>query len=182
MRVLSYPIGADAVVPGAPDRLGAFRLARLSIAARGRLEIRGRPRIERGVRVSITRGARVVLEDGCLLGEGCRIEAAGGTIRIGPDAQIGPRALLVALAGIEIGAGCVVGEWALIADHEPTYEDPERPTRLQPLHAGKVRVGDGARIGAHASLLAGATVAPGEVVGSYVTRAASSDSYRPATG
>jgi acetyltransferase-like isoleucine patch superfamily enzyme len=174
--VFSYPIGADAVVPEAPDRLGAFRLARLRIAARGRLEIRGRPRIERGVRVSITRGARVVLEDGCLLGEGCRIEAAGGTIRIGADAQIGPRALLVALAGIEIGAACVVGEWALIADHEPTYEDPERPTRLQPLHAGKVRVGDGARIGAHASLLAGATVAPGEVVGSYVMRAPRSDS------
>ena len=63
-----------------------------------------------------------------------------------------------------------------IADHEPTYEDPERPTRLQPLHAAKVRVGEGARIGAHASLLAGATVAPGEVVGSYVTRAPRSDS------
>jgi acetyltransferase-like isoleucine patch superfamily enzyme len=174
--VFSYPIGADAVVPATPDRLAAFRLARLRIAARGRLATRGRPRIERGVRVSITRGARVVLEDGCLLGEGCRIEAAGGTIRIGPDTQIGPRALLVALAGIEIGAGCVVGEWALIADHEPTYEDPERPTRLQPLHAGKVRVGDGARIGAHASVPAGATVAPGEVVGSYVTRAPRSDS------
>ena len=174
--MFSYPIGADAVVPAPPDRLAAFRLARLRIAARGRLEIRGRPRIERGVRVSITRGARVVLEDGCLLGEGCRIEAAGGTIHIGPDAQIGPRALLVALAGIEIGAGCIVGEWALVADHEPTYEDPERPTRLQPLHAAKVRVGEGARIGAHASLLAGATVAPGEVVGSYVTRAPRSDS------
>ena len=106
-----------------------------------------------------------------MLGEGCRIEAAGGTIRIGPHARIGARALLVALAGIEIGAGCTIGEWSVIADHEPTYEDPERPTRLQPLHAEPVRVGDGARIGAHAALLAGATVTPGEVVGSYVTRA-----------
>jgi acetyltransferase-like isoleucine patch superfamily enzyme len=174
--VFTYPIGADAVVPAPPDRLAAFRLVRLRIAARGRLEIRGRPRVERGVRVSIAPGANVVLEDGCLLGESCRIEAAGGTVHIGPDTQIGPRALLVALAGIELGAGCVVGDWALIADHEPTYEDPERPTRLQPLHAADVRVGDGARIGAHASLLAGATVAPGEVVGSYVTRRARGDS------
>jgi acetyltransferase-like isoleucine patch superfamily enzyme len=117
-----------------------------------------------------------VLEDGCLLAEGCRIEAAGGAVRIGRDARIGPRALLVALAGIDVGAGCVVGDWAVIADHEPTYEDPERPTRLQPLHAEPVRLGDGARVGAHAALLAGATIAPGEVVGSYFTRRARSES------
>jgi acetyltransferase-like isoleucine patch superfamily enzyme len=168
--VFSAPIGADAVVPAPPDRLGSLRLARLKVATRNRLETRGRPRIERGVRVSIAPAARVVLEDGCLLGEGCRIEAAGGTVRIGPQARIGARALLVALAGIEIGAGCSVGEWAVIADHEPTYEDPERPTRLHPLHAEPIHVGQGARIGAHAALLAGASIAPGAVVGSYEIR------------
>ena len=97
------------------------------------------------------------------------------------EEDVEPRILLshflretIGLTGTHVG--CVVGEWALIADHEPTYEDPERPTRLQPLHASTVRVGDGARIGAHASLPAGATVGPGEVVGSYVTRAPRSDS------
>jgi acetyltransferase-like isoleucine patch superfamily enzyme len=173
--VFSAPIGADAVVPAARDRLGRLRLARLRLAARGRLTVRGRPGVERGVRIAVAPGARVVLEDGCVLGEGCRIEAAGGTVRIGRDTRVGARALLVAVAGIEVGAGCTVGEWAVIADHEPTYEDPERPTRLQPLHAEPVRLGDGARIGAHASLLAGATVAPGEVVGTYITRRARSD-------
>lgn len=128
------------------------------------------------MRISVAPGARVVLEDGCLLGEACRIEAAGGTVHIGGGARVGARALLVALAGIEVGAGCTVGEWAVIADHEPTYEDPERPTRLQPLRVEPVRLGDGARIGAHAAMLAGAVVAPGEVVGSYETRAPVSDS------
>jgi acetyltransferase-like isoleucine patch superfamily enzyme len=174
--VFSAPIGADAVVPRRQDRLGGLRLARLRLAARGRLEVHGNPRVERGARVEVAPGARVVLEDGCLLGEGCRIEAAGGTVRIGPGAQVGARALLVALAGIDVGAGCVVGEWAMIADHEPTYEDPERPTRLQSLRAEPVRLGDGARIGAHAALLAGATIAPGEVVGSYETRTPRSES------
>jgi acetyltransferase-like isoleucine patch superfamily enzyme len=173
--VLSAPIGADAVIPAPRDRLGGLRLARLRLAARGRLEVRGRVRVERRVRVAVAPGARVVLEHGCLLAEGCRIEAAGGTVRIGPGARVGSRALLVALAGIDVGAGCVVGEWAMIADHEPTYEDPERPTRLQPLHTAPVRLGDGARVGAHAALLAGATVAPGEVVGSYETRARRSE-------
>ena len=173
--MFSAPIGADAVVPAPRDRLAGLRLGRLKRAARGRLGTRGRPVIERGVRVSIAPGGRVVLEDGCLLGAGCRIEAAGGTVHIGPHARIGARALLVALEGIEIGAGCAVGEWAVIADHGPTYADPERPTRLQPLHVEPVKLGDGARIGAHATLPAGSTLAPGEVVGSYVTRAPRSE-------
>ena len=167
----SSPIGADAVVPEPRDRLERLRLLRLRLAARGRLEVRGRVRVEPRVRIAVAPGARVVLEDGCLLGAGCRIEAAQGTVRIGAGAQLGARALLVALAGIDVGAGCTVGEWAVIADHEPTYEDSERPTRLQPLRTAAVRLGDGARVGAHAALTAGATVAPGEVVGSYETRA-----------
>ncbi len=154
-----------------PGRLGGLRLARLRLAARGRLEVRGSVQVERGARVAVAPGARVVLEDGCLLGEGSRIEAAGGVVRIGPGARIGSRAVLVAASGIDVGAECVVGEWAMIADAEPTFGDPERPTRLQPLHAEPVRIGDGARIGAHAKLLAGTVLAPGAVVASYDTRA-----------
>jgi acetyltransferase-like isoleucine patch superfamily enzyme len=168
--VFSAPTGADAVVPARSDRLGGLRLARLRLLARGRLEVRGRVRVERAVRIAVAPGARVVLEDGCLLGEGCRIEAAGGTIRVGEGARLGSRSLLVALAGIDVGADCSIGEWAVIADHEPTYEDPERPTRLQPLHTEPISLGDGARIGSHAALGPGATVDPGAVVGSYETR------------
>jgi acetyltransferase-like isoleucine patch superfamily enzyme len=169
-------MGADGVVPARSDRLGPVRLARLRLAARGRLDARGRVQVERGVRIAVAPGARVVLEDGCLLGEGCRIEAAGGTVRVGPGARLGARSLLAALAGIDVGADCTVGEWAIIADHEPTYEDPERPTRLQPLRAEPIRLGDGARVGAHAALRPGATIAPGAVVGSYETRAPVSES------
>ena len=110
-----------------------------------------------------------MLEDGCLLGEGCRIEANGGTVRIGPATTLGSRSVLVAEAGIDVGAGCVVGDWALIADAQPTFDDPERPTRLQPLRAEPVRIGDGARIGIHAVVQA--PVAAGEVLAPYETRA-----------
>jgi acetyltransferase-like isoleucine patch superfamily enzyme len=169
--VISPPVGADGVIAEPAGRLGGLRLAWLRLAARGRLEVRGRVGAERGVRVRVARGARVVLEDGCLLGEGCRIEANGGTIRIGPGARLGARSVLVALAGIDVGAGCLVGEWAMIADAEPSFDDPERPTRLQPLRTAPVRVGDGARVGSHAIVQAGATIAPGEVVAAYERRA-----------
>ena len=156
-------VGANGVVH--------LRLLRLRLAARGRLEVRGRVRVERDVHARVARGARVVLEDGCRLGEGCRIEAEGGTVRIGPGTLVGARSVLVALAGIDVGAGCVIGEWALIADADPTFDDPERPTRLQPVRTAPVRVGDGARIGTHAALLAGTTIAAGELVAPYETRA-----------
>jgi acetyltransferase-like isoleucine patch superfamily enzyme len=65
----------------------------------------------------------------------------------------------------------VVGDWAVIADAEPTFEDAERPTRLQPLRAAPVRIGDGARIGLHAAVPPGATIAPGAVVEPYETGA-----------
>ena len=169
--MLSAPIGADAFIASRRGRLGAVRLARLRLLALGRIEVHGNVRVERGVRIAVAPGARIVLEDGCLLGEGCRIEAAGGTVRVGRGARLGSRSLLVSLAGIDVGADCSVGDWAVIADHEPTYEDPERPTRLQPVRAEPVRLGDGARIGAHAALTAGATVPPGAVIGSYETRA-----------
>ena len=81
----------------------------------------------------------------------------------------GRLAVLAAEAGIDVGAGCVVGDWALISDSEPTFDDPERPTRLQPLRSAPVRIGDGARIGVHAVVQA--TVAPGDFVAPYETRA-----------
>jgi UDP-3-O-[3-hydroxymyristoyl] glucosamine N-acyltransferase len=152
-------------------RVGANGLAltRLRVASRGRLEARGRVSVEPGVRVRVARGARVVLEDGARLGEGCRIEANRGTVRIGPGAELGERSILVAEAGIDVGARCLVGDWAMIADAEPTYDDPEQPTRLQPLRAAPVRIGDGAQIGVHAVVQA--SVAPGETVAPYETRA-----------
>jgi acetyltransferase-like isoleucine patch superfamily enzyme len=146
------------------------RLVRLWIVAHGRLEVRGRVRVERGARVTVGRGGRVVLEDGCLLGAGCRIEAAGGIIRLGAGARLGDRAVVVARERVEIGAGSAIGEWALVCDTEPTYDDPERPTRVQPLHVAAVQVGDNARIGTHATILAGATLPPGAVVGAYERR------------
>jgi acetyltransferase-like isoleucine patch superfamily enzyme len=134
----------------------------------------GRVSVEPGVRVRVARGARVVLEDGARLREGCRIEANGGTVRVGPGAVLGARSVLVAEAGIDLGTGCVVGDWAMIADAEPTFADPERPVRLQPLRAAPVRIGDGARIGVHAVVQA--TVAAGEIVAPYETRAPRSTS------
>jgi acetyltransferase-like isoleucine patch superfamily enzyme len=138
------------------------------------VEVRGRVHVERGARVTVARNASVVLEDGAMLGAGCRIEATGGTVTIGREARIGARAILVSLAGIDVGPGAVVGEWAMVTDAEPTYDDPETPTRLQPVRAAPVAIGANARIGAHATVAA--DVPPGATIDPYETRAPRSSS------
>jgi acetyltransferase-like isoleucine patch superfamily enzyme len=118
--------------------------------------------VERGARIDVARGARVILEDGCSLGERCRIDAAGGTVRVGRNARIGERAVLVSVAGIEIGTGADIGDWAVIADADPAFADRPMP----------ITIGDGARVGLHAAIVAGGTVAAGEQIAPYATRGA----------
>lgn len=161
------PVGADS--PEAPraglrDRLGWLLLrARL----RGRLRTEGRVSAGRGVRIAIGPDAAVVLGDGVELGERTRVEALAGTVRIGAATRIGERCTLAATRAIEIGAGCAVGDFAFLTDSDLETADVETPIRLQPPRRAAVHVGDGARIGAHAAILAGAHVGDGAVIGSY---------------
>jgi acetyltransferase-like isoleucine patch superfamily enzyme len=143
------------------------RLTWLRLTTRGHLTVRPGVRVARGARIVAAPGARVILEDGVVLHEGARIQADGGTVRIGAGARLGERAVLVALAGIDVGAGCVVGDWAMVTDAEPGFEDPERPIREQPLRTARVTLGARARIGPHAKVLAGAAIPPDAVVEPY---------------
>jgi acetyltransferase-like isoleucine patch superfamily enzyme len=146
----------------------SIRLVLLRLRARGRLRVGARVRAAKGARVHIARGARVELADGAVLGPGSRIEARGGAVRLGSGARLGERAVIVALAGVEIGAGADVGDWAAVTDAQPTWADPETAIRHQPLRAAPVRVGRDARIGQHAAVSVavadGARIAPYAVV------------------
>jgi carbonic anhydrase/acetyltransferase-like protein (isoleucine patch superfamily) len=144
------------------------RLVLLRLRARGRLRAGARVRTGAGASIHVAPGARVELADGVALGPGSRIEARGGVVRLGPNARLGERAVIVALAGVEIGAGADVGDWAAVTDAQPTWADPETAIRRQPLRAAPIRVGRDARIGQHAavsrSLPDGARIAPYAVV------------------
>jgi acetyltransferase-like isoleucine patch superfamily enzyme len=167
------PIGADAVLAPRGSRLAArLRLTALRLRLRGRLRTGRDVHVAPGVRIRIARGAMVRLGDGVLLGEGARIEATGGDITVGANARIGARTVVVALVGVRLGAGAVVGDWAMVSDAEQRAEDVETPIRTQPVEPRPVEIGEGARIGAHAAVLGGATVADRAVVGSYAVVAA----------
>jgi carbonic anhydrase/acetyltransferase-like protein (isoleucine patch superfamily) len=137
------PLGADAVVPSRPAWRGRVRARRAALRRGVRL---GRGVIlGRGVRLRAARGARVLVEPGAAIGDWAKLEARGGDLRVGRDAVLGAHCML---AGAPVvGRDCVVGDWA----------------RLE----GDARLGDRARLAAHAVALAGAQIRPGTVVPSF---------------
>jgi acetyltransferase-like isoleucine patch superfamily enzyme len=178
------PVGADAPEPPRRTLRARLRWAWLRARLGRRLTLEGRVSAGPRVRIAVAPGASVVLGDGVELGERTRLEALGGTVRIGAGTRLGERCTLVAAAGIDIGTGCSVGDYVLFADADARYDDVETPVRLQPPRTAPIRVGDGARIGAHAAVLAGARIGDGAVVGSYavVTPARAAAAPSPSTG
>jgi UDP-3-O-[3-hydroxymyristoyl] glucosamine N-acyltransferase len=163
----SPPVGADAPEPPRRTLRARVRWAWTRARLGGRLTLEGRVAAGPRVRIAIAPGASVTLGDGVELGERARIEAVSGPVRIGAGTRLGERCTLASTAGVEIGSGCAVGDYVLFADADPGFDDVETPVRLQALRRAPIRVGDGARIGAHAAILAGAQVGDGAVVGSY---------------
>jgi carbonic anhydrase/acetyltransferase-like protein (isoleucine patch superfamily) len=135
--------GADAVVP--PRRswrgeLGLRRARRLP-----RVDIGPGVRVGRGVVFGAAPGARLVIGPGVAIGDGARIEATGGTLRIGAGAVLGQRSILV--GAVTVGRECVVGDWA----------------RAE----GSAQLADRARLAARAVALTGARIGAGAVIGSF---------------
>jgi carbonic anhydrase/acetyltransferase-like protein (isoleucine patch superfamily) len=136
-------VGADAVVPPRPTWRGKVRLLR--VRRQPRVELQPGVRIGRDVVVRAERGARVVVGAGAALGDGARVVARGGELRIGAGTVVGEHAMLA--GAVTIGRECVIGAWA----------------RAE----GDAHLEDRSRLAAHAVALAGARVASGVVVASY---------------
>jgi acetyltransferase-like isoleucine patch superfamily enzyme len=87
----------------------------------------------------------------------------GYNLSIGDGVTIRQRALLNDRGGITIGNNAVIGSFARIYSHSHAPDDFEKVTLVPTV------IGDGARIGSHAIVLGGQTVAAGEAVGSFPT-------------
>jgi len=85
----------------------------------------------------------------------------GYNLSIGDGVTIRQRALLNDRGGITIGKNVVIGSFARIYSHTHSPDDYDKVTLVP------TTIGDGARIGSHAIILAGQKVAAGEAVGSF---------------
>jgi acetyltransferase-like isoleucine patch superfamily enzyme len=87
----------------------------------------------------------------------------GYNLSIGDGVTIRQRALLNDRGGITIGNHAVIGSFARIYSHTHAPDNYDKVTLVPTV------IGDGARIGSHAIVLAGQNVAAGESVGSFPT-------------
>ena len=140
-----------ALIPEGPTLRHRLRLAKLR--ARG-VTIHGTPLV--GANVTIA--GPVVLNANSSIGDGSTLR---GNVTIQEGAVLGERCRLIAKTGIAIGRNALLGDGVVLTDFEPDPGDAERPTRDQPLRTAPIAVGDGARVGHGACLLAGARVKPG---------------------
>ncbi|MEZ0294034.1 MAG: hypothetical protein ACAH82_15955, partial [Solirubrobacteraceae bacterium] len=101
-------VGADAVVPPRPTWRGSVR-ARVA-ARQPRIEVAEGLQMGRKVVLRAARGARLVIEAGVAIGDGARLEARDGVLRVGAGSAIGARASLA--GAVTVGRECVVGDWA----------------------------------------------------------------------
>jgi acetyltransferase-like isoleucine patch superfamily enzyme len=115
----------------------------------------------------LSRGGRLVLGEGAWLGDGSTV-LARGEVRIGAGTLVGPESVLAAQELVALGDACLLGDEVMASDRALTVEDAMRADGSRPLTVRPVRVGDGARIGPRACLLAGSVVEPGSVVGPRV--------------
>ena len=100
------------------------------------------------------------------MGNGVRIHHGvdltyGYNLKIGDGVTIRHGVLLNDRGGITIGKGAVIGSFARIYSQTYAPDDYEHATLVPTV------IGDRARIGSHAIVLAGHTVKPGEAVGAF---------------
>ena len=136
-------------------------LARLRLLAARRVSAGPGVTLGRRVRLDVSPGARLLLAPGAVLGDGTRVHAHAGDVRVGEGAVLGDGCTITAHAGVSIGARARLGDHVAIVDFDHGIDDVERPVRLQALTAAAVTIGDGAVIGQAASVLRGVTVGAG---------------------
>jgi acetyltransferase-like isoleucine patch superfamily enzyme len=120
-----------------------------SVVVQGRVELRGTRRIEVGRRLFVYPGQYWETQ-------------AGGSLHIGDGVVLSRGVHLVAFAGIHIGAGSMIGEYASVRD--ANHRVGEAPLRDSGHDAAPVHIGRSVWIGRGAAVLAGVRIGDGAVV------------------
>jgi acetyltransferase-like isoleucine patch superfamily enzyme len=141
------------------------RLAWLKLRWRGRLVTDGIAFVCPGVKLEIGRDARVVLGRWSWLGNGCKVRAHEGEIRIGAKTVLGQECTISAYQHVSIGRECIVADRVMLIDFDHGIVDVERPIRLQGIYKRDVRVGHNVWIGYGACVLRGVSVGDNAVIG-----------------
>jgi acetyltransferase-like isoleucine patch superfamily enzyme len=149
----------------------ARKLRKVSMRARAQrlrlihpgIQVGHRVRVGKGVRLFVDRDGVLILGDGCEVDDGATIAIYGrGRIELGPGSFVGHRGTLAAHSSIVLGRGAFLAELVSVRDHDHLVGAAPSSGifEIQP-----VTIGADVWIGSKATLVRGAWIGNGTVVG-----------------
>ncbi|MBA2456411.1 MAG: acyltransferase [Nocardioidaceae bacterium] len=122
----------------------------------------------RGVELQVRPGyGRLILGRWVHLGDGVKLRAHEGTLRLGDKVVFGANNVVNCYLDIEIGAATLVADWVYITDFDHATDDLDRPIKDQGIVKSPVRIGPDCWLGTKVSVLRGAMVGRGCVLAAH---------------
>ena len=144
-----------------------LRLLRLRLTA-PHVVTEGLVLLGRGVELYARPGyGRLVIGRWVHVGDGTRLRAHEGTLRVGDKAVLGRQDTVNCYLDVELGEGVLVSDWVYVGDFDHVTERTHVPIKDQGLVKSPVRVRDGAWLGVKSSVMRGTTVGRGCVVAAH---------------
>jgi len=127
------------------------------------VEVGAGARIGRGCRLILEPGSRIALGDRCVVDDAVTLAAYdGGSIELGPRTFVGHHSTLAARASIAVGAGTLLGELVSVRDHDHAVGLPPSSGVAD---VAPVAIGADVWLGAKVTVVRGASIGNGTVVG-----------------
>ena len=137
--------------------------------------------IEDGVR--IFHPENITIEDNCYISHNSILNGYyKGEITIREDTWIGPNCFFHGAGGLEIGKAVGIGPSVQILTSSHVSKELNQPVIFNPLEFKKVKINNGADIGANSLLLPGVEIGIGTIIGAGCVVTKSIDSYAIAVG
>ncbi|MGH4017622.1 MAG: acyltransferase [Pseudonocardiaceae bacterium] len=116
------------------------------------------------------------------LGDGTSIRCHEGSLRIGDKVVFGSNSVVNCYLDVEIGAATLVADWVYILDFDHRTADVQVPIKDQGIVKSPVRIGPGSWLGTKVTVLRGAQVGRGCVLGANAVVRGSVPDYAIAVG
>lgn len=151
-----------------PEHLILYRRFLLQRLRHPHVQFEGLTFFGRRVQLEVRRHhARLGLGAWCWVGDDARVRAHEGTVRVGPKAVLGQQNVVNAYLDVEIGGSTLLGDWVYVCDFDHAVDRLDLPIRKQGLVKTPTRIGADVWVGEKASVLRGADIGVGSVIGSH---------------
>ena len=143
----------------------ALRWLWLKLRWRGRLVTDGLCFVCPDVTLEIGKHAKLHLGRWSWIGDGTKIRAHEGEVRIGAKTVVGQECTISSYQHVSIGRECIIADRVMLIDFDHGVVEVDRPIRLQGIYKRDVHVGNNVWVGYGAAFLRGVTVGDNAVIG-----------------